>query len=141
MSSRQISAIQKQIVADRAGHCCEYCFSQLRFSPDPFSVEHIVPLAKGGKNEDENLALACQGCNNHKYISTTAIDPVTGHEVDLYHPRQDVWAEHFNWSNDYLHLIGLTAIGRATVEKLNLNRRGVVNLRQILYAFDEHPPD
>jgi hypothetical protein len=37
-------------------------------------------------------------------------------------------------------MIGLTAIGRATVETLHLNREELVNLRQILYAMGEHPP-
>lgn len=29
---------------------------------------------------------------------------------------------------------------RATIETLNLNRKGLVNLRQILYPMGEHPP-
>jgi hypothetical protein len=140
MSSGRISGAQKQFIAKRANHCCEYCFSQLRFSPDPFSVEHIIPVTKGGSHEDNNLALACQGCNNHKYTSTTAVDPVSGNTVNLYHPRQDTWEEHFNWSNNFLYIVGITSIGRATVEKLKLNRRGVVSLRQILHEINEHPP-
>ena len=140
MSNRQITAAQKQFVAERAGHCCEYCFSQLRFSPDPFSVEHIIPVAKGGNDEVNNRALACQGCNNHKYTSTSAVDPVTGNVVDLYNPRRDIWREHFNWSSDFLYIVGITSIGRAAVEKLNLNRKGVVNLRQVLRVLNEHPP-
>jgi hypothetical protein len=140
MSNQQISNAQKQFVAERAGHCCEYCFSQLRFSPDPFSIEHIIPAAKGGSHEEDNLALACQGCNNHKFISTSAVDTVTGNEVNLYHPRRDEWGQHFSWSNDYLYIVGLTSIGRATVDKLTLNRKGVVNLRQVLRVLNEHPP-
>ena len=34
----------------------------------------------------------------------------------------------------------LTPIGRATVDKLQLNRPGVVNLRAILRDAGEHPP-
>jgi hypothetical protein len=29
---------------------------------------------------------------------------------------------------------------RATVEKLQLNRAGVINLRRVLRTFGEHPP-
>ena len=30
-------------------------------------VDHIVPLAKGGKHVPSNLAIACDECNQHKY--------------------------------------------------------------------------
>ncbi len=48
---------------------------------------------------------------------------------------------HFAWSADFSLIIGLTPTGRATVEALQLNREGVVNLRRALYALGEHPPD
>jgi hypothetical protein len=128
------------MVAERAGSCCEYCFSQLRFSPDPFSVEHIIPIARGGHNDHDNLALACQGCNSRKYADTDAIDPVTGETAVLYHPRQHIWVDHFCWSNDFTQLIGLSPTGRATIEKLQLNREGVVNLRRLLLTIGAHPP-
>jgi hypothetical protein len=109
-------------------------------STQPFSVEHIIPLDRGGKNESDNLALACQGCNNHKYNKTEAYDPVSHQLVPLYHPRQHNWQEHFNWNYDYSLLIGLTPIGRATIEALHVNREGVINLRRLLYAAQQHPP-
>ena len=99
-----------------------------------------MPVSKGGFNTLNNLALACQGCNNRKYISVEALDPVTQVVVPLYHPRQHTWADHFAWNEDCSLILGLTQTGRATVEKLQLNRPGLVNLRGILYHLDEHPP-
>ena len=137
---KTLSNVQKQAVAGRARHCCEYCLSQLRFSPDPFSVEHIVPLAQGGSDQLDNLALACQGCNSHKYTTTESLDPASGLRTPLFHPRRDAWSQHFTWSDDYSLIIGVTPIGRATVAKLELNREGVVNLRRVLGSSGEHPP-
>src|SRR5207244_2768256 len=85
--------------------------------------EHIIPHVAGGTDDLSNLALSCQGCNNHKYTSVTALDPVTGERVPLFHPRAHVWAEHFVWSEDFTLLIGLTPTGRATIQKLRLNRQ------------------
>lgn len=65
---------QKQAVVERAKECCEYCWRQTQFSPDSFSIEHIVPRSRAGTSELSNLALACQGCNNRKYTSVEAID-------------------------------------------------------------------
>src|SRR6266487_2637102 len=100
MPEPRISTGQRARVVERAKACCEYCQSQERYSPDPFSVEHILPLSNGGTNELENLAFACQGCNNRKYTSVEAFDTVSQSVVPLYHPRQHSWADHFAWSDD-----------------------------------------
>ncbi len=41
----------------------------------------------------------------------------------------------------YTTIIGLTPIGRATVVTLQLNRSALINLRRVLYAVGEHPPN
>lgn len=140
MPDSRPSAQQRTQVIARARNCCEYCLSQARYAPESFSVEHIVPRAKGGQTKLDNLALACQGCNNHKYTHTEAVDPVTGEVVRLFHPRQQRWSEHFAWTEDFAQVVGLTSTGRATVEILQLNRFGIVNLRQALHLIGEHPP-
>ena len=140
MSESRVTAQQKKLVAYRAFNCCEYCKSQARFAIQSFSVEHIIPRSLGGETALNNLALACQGCNNYKYNKTEARDPVSVEIVPLYHPRQQQWSDHFAWNDDFTLMIGLTPIGRATVEVLQLNREGVVNLRRVLYAMGEHPP-
>lgn len=126
-------------MAERARGCCEYCLSQESFSTQAFSLDHIVPLEKGGETTPDNMALSCQGCNNHKYTKTEGRDPVTQQSVPLYHPRRHQWDEHFVWNDDCTLIIGLTPTGRATVGTLHLNRPGLINLRRLLYAAREHP--
>jgi 5-methylcytosine-specific restriction endonuclease McrA len=109
-------------------------------STQPYSVEHSVPQVRGGEDALDNLSLACQGCNGHKYTKTHAEDPITRQIVPLFHPRQQDWQEHFIWSHDYFLILGRTPIGRATVKALQLNRKGVVNLRQLLLGAGLHPP-
>lgn len=140
MAEGRLSAAEREAVSLRAGGCCEYCLSQSRFAPDSFSVEHVIPRFRGGSDEPDNLALSCQGCNNHKYTAVEAVDPVTGDAVPLYHPRRDRWADHFVWTEGFTQIIGLTPTGRATVERLALNRPGVVNLRAVLRDAGKHPP-
>ena len=136
-----IGAATRKTVIERSGGCCEYCFSQARFATQSFSVEHILPRTLGGSDELENLALSCQGCNNHKFPRTALLDPITKLEAQLFHPRIDLWSDHFIWSEDYSRIIGLTPTGRASVIALQLNRDGVVNLRQALFALGKHPPN
>ncbi len=124
----------------RANGCCEYCRSQAQFAVQSFSIEHIVPRSVGGKAELDNLAFACQGCNNHKYTFTQARDSVSGVVVRLYDPRRESWREHFSWNGDFTLILGLSATDRATVEALQLNRAPLVKLRWLLYQAAEHPP-
>lgn len=131
---------QKTAIAERAHGCCEYCRSQVRYATQSFTTEHIKPRSVGGRSELKNLALACQGCNGHKYIKTQARDPVTKKLVPLFHPRRQKWKDHFRWSNDYTLVLGITATGRATVAALQLNRERLVNIRQALYLTGKHPP-
>jgi hypothetical protein len=140
MPDSRVSAELRQLVAERARGCCEYYRSQAQYATESFSVEHILPRARGGTTTSENLGLACQGCNNHKYDKIEAPDPVSGQPAPLYHPRRDRWEQHFAWSADFTLIVGLTATGRATVDALFLNRDGVVNLRRLLHTAGKHPP-
>jgi hypothetical protein len=140
MPEKRVTAEQRQAVLKRARGCCEYCKSQARFATQSFSIEHIIPRQSGGETTLDNLALACQGCNNHKYTKTETRDPISDNVVPLYHPRQQRWHDHFAWNDDFALVIGLTPIGRATLKALQLNREELVNLRRVLYAMGEHPP-
>ena len=113
----------------------------MRYSPGNFQIEHIHPVELGGETIAENLALACQGCNSHKYIKIIARDPATALLVALFHPREHEWATHFGWNEDCSLVLGLTPTGRATVNALQLNRERVINLRRVLYQAQEHPPE
>jgi hypothetical protein len=137
---RSVPADLRRLIVERAGACCEYCLSQEEYSVQAFSVEHIIPRTLGGLTAPENLAYSCQGCNAHKAIKTAAVDAVTETTVVLYNPRQQTWAEHFSWNADCTEIIGLTAVGRATIEGLHLNRGGVMNLRRVLFEKGLHPP-
>ena len=140
MPRRHITIAEQQQIIDRARRRCEYCKCTIDHSPQSFACEHIIPVASGGETNLENLALACGGCNGHKYTKTQALDPVNQTQVPLYHPRQQAWEKHFTWGPDKLKIIGLTQTGRATVNALKLNRPGVVNLRKLLLMAKLHPP-
>ncbi|MCF8282234.1 MAG: HNH endonuclease [Bacteroidales bacterium] len=139
MPRRKFSASMRLFVAQRAEFLCEYCHTPEDFSPDSFDIEHIISLLKGGTSDDDNLALACGGCNGAKYIHTSWPDPVTGATSPLFNPRADKWDSHFAWSEDFAFLVGLTPTGRATIERLRMNRPGLVNLRKALLSYDAHP--
>jgi hypothetical protein len=75
-----------------------------------------------------------------KATRTVAVSLDTGLAVRLFHPRRDRWRDHFAWSGDLLRLEGLTEVGRTTVDALQLNREGLVNIRRALILVGAHPP-
>jgi hypothetical protein len=105
-----------------------------------FHVEHIMPRSRGGQTVDSNLALSCPNCNLHKSARITAFNSATDVEVPLFNPRTDAWQEHFAFSADHAHIIGLTPIGRATVAALCFNNPEHVDARHLWVAGGWYPP-
>jgi 5-methylcytosine-specific restriction endonuclease McrA len=115
-------------VKRRAGNRCEYCQTHQDDSPlAALHIEHIRPLKHGGGGDDSNLGLACIDCNLHKGPNLTGIDPLTGANTPLFHPRQQLWEDHFRWEG--LYIIGKTDVGRATVRVLCMNSDEQLELR------------
>lgn len=140
MSRTYVTAQERQFIADRARGRCEYCRSPVDFATQSFSVEHVIPVSRGGETILDNLALACPGCNGHKYTKVEASDPGEGTLVPLYNPRTQKWQDHFRWNEDFTRIVGVTSTGRATVKALQMNRPGVINVRRVLFAVGLHPP-
>jgi hypothetical protein len=115
-------------VAVRANHRCEYCQAPEAVFNLPFEVEHVLPLGSGGGHEFDNLALACRSCNVFKSNFTEAVDPGTNQTVSLFSPRCDPWDTHFK-SLQSGEIVGLTPIGRATIDLLRLNTAVQISAR------------
>lgn len=141
MASRNLSPTIKAQVRHRAQGLCEYCHAPEQWQYVDFTVDHVLPLSKGGNDSLNNLALACFHCNRRKSNRLVATDPQTGQETSLFNPRQETWAEHFIWSANGTQILGLTALGRATIKTLRLNRERILNLRAADAEVDRHPPE
>jgi len=100
-------------------------------------IDHIDP--KGGDNLD-NLCLSCWNCNSSKHKATRVTDPESGERVALFNPRSQRWGDHFEWVDRAVQVRGLTAIGRATVVRLKMNRPVIVAARQRWAEGGHHPP-
>ena len=131
--------IQRQVRAD-AGHRCGYCRVSEAVTSMSLTFDHIIPEAAGGPTTRENLWLACERCNRYKVDRTTAEDPETGERVPLFHPRAQIWREHFAWSRDGAQIVGRTPIGRATTAALYLNHPLAVMARKLWMRVGWHPP-
>ena len=99
--------LRRQVAAD-AGHRCGYCLSDELLTGVPLAIDHIVPTAKGGATERDNLWLPCRPCNEFKGIETHALDPQTGDWAALFNPRQQTWTDHFAWGSNGTQVLGLT---------------------------------
>lgn len=122
-----MDAAARRLVRERAGNACEY--SRLAQADEPFAsfhVEHIVARQHGGGDEPGNLCWACTSCNLHKGPNIAGIDPESKSVVPLFHPRQQAWDDHFEWTGAELR-------GR-TVAVLAINSPENVELREALIA-------
>jgi HNH endonuclease len=130
--------LQRRIRKQFHGRCA-YCHTLEALTATIFEFEHIHPLSLGGLTTFENLGLACPSCNRFKGSRHRSRDPLTLEEVNLFHPHQQQWHEHFSWSDDGTKLLGQSPTGRATIETLKINRLAIVRLRRLWIKLGVHP--
>lgn len=70
--ARELRASQwwrNQIAAGR----CHYCGKT--FLPSELTMDHVIPVARGGKSDRHNVVPCCKDCNNRKK-ATMAVDEI-----------------------------------------------------------------
>lgn len=125
-----ISSEARDLVRHRASKTCEYCRLPENASVLPHQIDHIIGRQHQGTDDLENLCLACIRCNQKKGPNIASIDPQTNVVVALYHPRAQIWTQHFQLVE--ARIMGLTPEGRATVALLDANSEDRVRMREIL---------
>lgn len=103
-------------------------------------IDHMIPKAVGGTDQETNLGLVCRMCNGFKGTQISALDPLTAKQIGLFNPRRQKWFRHFAWSSDGTRIVGRTACGRATVIALRLNNTIAMMVRSEWVAAGWHPP-
>jgi hypothetical protein len=131
----------RHAVQERAEGICEYCRSSMEVTGQDFTLDHILPASRGGSDDGANLCFCCFWCNSYQQATTEAPDPRTRRFVPLFNPRTSNWDEHFRWSPTLTRIIGRTAVGRATIQTLQLNRPTLVRSRQLWARHGLHPPE
>ena len=52
----------------KAAGVCHYCHRKVK--PDALTLDHLVPIARGGESTKNNLVPACKECNAKKKLAT-----------------------------------------------------------------------
>lgn len=56
--------VSRKNIIKRDRHTCQYCGKHL--GKNEYTVDHVIPRSKGGKNTWENLVTSCRKCNSKK---------------------------------------------------------------------------
>ena len=128
----------RRLVIERARECCEYCLVSQLTDSGAYHIDHLTALKHGGQTVSDNLALACVDCNLHKGSDLATIDWASEAVIPLFNPRKHTWREHFRLAG--AQIVGITAIGQATVRLLRLNDPARVAYRQVLIEAGLYPP-
>lgn len=135
--SRYIPDSIRQLVAQRAGHRCEYCRIHQNDFYFQFEIDHIVSLKHEGETNLENLALACGICNRNKGSDLGTYLGRKKEFVRLFDPRTDDWYGHFEL--DEGEIVAKSPIGQATIKILDFNNLDRIILRRVLIAAGRYP--
>lgn len=63
-----------------AAGLCHYCGG--KFRPSELTMDHVIPLARGGTSAKGNLVPACRDCNRDKKLSTPVDDAFAALEAE-----------------------------------------------------------
>ena len=66
MIDRRLADETRARVRAQAGNRCGYCLSPQHLILGLLEIDHIIPKARGGSDDEDNLWLACRLCNNAK---------------------------------------------------------------------------
>jgi len=127
----------RRLVIERAQGCCEYCLIAQSDSLYAHEVDHIIPEKHRGRTDADNLCLSCLDCNRYKGSDFASFDPETDKIIPLFHPRRDVWEDHFRLNGTIIE--PLTPTGRVTVFILRLNDELRVRQRAALLSAKRYP--
>lgn len=58
---RDVSLDLRNTIFERDGYCCSKCGAV-----SELEIDHIMPVSKGGGNEESNLQTLCKTCNRRK---------------------------------------------------------------------------
>lgn len=72
-----VERIDYAAIVERDRHICYLCGDAL--NDDGVTLDHVVPLSRGGEHSGENLRVACRPCNSRKGDRLL-------HELDWYEP-------------------------------------------------------
>jgi hypothetical protein len=83
---KNITGPKRRRILERDGHTCQVCgvAAAMEFPDTPgrtavMTIGHIIPVARGGTNDDGNLRAECQRCGDESRDITS--DPPTASEV------------------------------------------------------------
>ena len=70
----------RRAILERDGYVCQPCLDKMRITPAS-EVDHIIPKAKGGTDDPDNLQAICEICHREKTAKENGAKP-KGSEVD-----------------------------------------------------------
>jgi len=68
MNRKRLSRQERKRVYDKLGGRCAYCGCKMHIKA--MQVDHMKPLANGGRDVESNMYPACRSCNHRKGASS-----------------------------------------------------------------------
>ena len=136
MSRTYIPLSDRRLIQERAANRCDYCLVHAEDADIRHEVDHIIAEKHGGATHIDNLAYACFICNNNKGSDIASLS-IEGAITRFFHPRTDVWNEHFRIEGD--QIFPLTAVAEATHRIFVFNSSNRRTERRGLQLLNRYP--
>lgn len=98
----------RESIIKRDSKCCQYCGLKLCFNE--ITIDHIVPLSKGGDNSFTNCVVACRPCNDYKSdipLDRCGLKLIRQPSDPGYNPIYTLPYNYKNWNSDWSYFINV----------------------------------
>jgi 5-methylcytosine-specific restriction endonuclease McrA len=106
----RVPRFSRQHVFLRDSHQCQYCF--ISYTSKELTLDHVVPVARGGKKTWSNIVTCCKVCNQKKGAQTPKEagfakfkyprEPSPGFLPDILYYKErmpQMWRPYLEWMN------------------------------------------
>lgn len=110
----RMTNIRREQLLDRCkGRCC-HCGCELVLG-DNFSIEHIIPLSKGGTNDFRNTVALCKDCNKEKGNDIVGVEFYSNAPKLVFEDIEAILNEYYE-ENDWLTTTNVFRQDRYTIK-------------------------
>ena len=114
---------EREDIAKKSGHKCAHCGKLVYFGYGA-TIDHFVPLSKGGTNRSINLTLLCDSCNKEKG------DLILPPETYIKYLNEDALEKLCDYFDSYIHSFEYIARGNLLAcDMYFISVEPIVNMR------------
>lgn len=139
---KQFTKDDKVFILDKSKNKWCHCGKKLSIG-DNFTVEHVIPLSKGGTNEPWNIVALCKDCNTnksndildpleyYKYLNKEYLNQLNNKQCEYY--KNVNWLDRYNFTKEDRMLIKAPSLVPGAIKQCDMSKKFGTKLNKMIF--------